>query len=239
MRETPAYAIETLIRIQVEATVEMAIAEGWKPGLADATTFHDADPCAFTGCITEPGKVIACISIVRCGTDYGLLGFYIVVPEWRERGVGLALWRAALGRARPIPIALDGVPDQEANYRRSGFDYRYRIRCYVGNEIALSKGDFRSLVECDPAALAQYDTAVLGIERPRFLGAWLAQPGAKGAFSADGERMRGYGLCRPDREGSKIGLFFANNDETARMARGEVPMPGLSRTWGITSFEFG
>jgi hypothetical protein len=39
--------VRTMSRAELDLAVEWATAEGWNPGLQDATAFHAADPGAF------------------------------------------------------------------------------------------------------------------------------------------------------------------------------------------------
>lgn len=59
--------------------MDWAAAEGWNPGLADAQAFAAADPEGFRGAERD-GELLACISAVRTGEDFGFIGFYIARP---------------------------------------------------------------------------------------------------------------------------------------------------------------
>lgn len=60
------------------------------------------------------------------GADFGFLGFYIVMPSHRGRGIGIALWHEGMRLlTRCRNIGLDGVVAQQPNYRKSGFVYAY------------------------------------------------------------------------------------------------------------------
>ncbi len=212
------WRIETLGPAHVGAAMKMALDEGWNPGLADAHTFHDADPDAFMGCVDAEDRLLACISIARYGPKHGFLGFYICAPDWRGCGIGWALWQAALARVGRIGIALDGVVAQQEKYRRSGFAYAHANLRYGGTPGPLADtAHVCPLAECDPIRLAAYDTDLFGLSRPRFLGAWLAQQGATGVCLLDEGIIRGYGLSRPCHDGTKIGPLFAEDDAAARI----------------------
>ena len=56
------------------------------------------------------------------GCLFGFLGLYIVRQDYRGRGLGLRLFRAALDRlAGCTTVGLDGVVAQQSNYAKSGF----------------------------------------------------------------------------------------------------------------------
>lgn len=211
-----ALRFDALGPAHVEQAVEMAAAEGWNPGLSDAAVFHAADPTAFTGAF-EGEQLVACISIARYGEECGFLGFYLCATDRRGQGIGMSLWNAALEAAGPIAIALDGVVAQQENYARSGFEYQYTTIRHGGLALPLADTDWVQPLEiCDPDALAAFDTAVFGMARPRYLAAWLGQPGAIGRYVVRDGTVRGYALRRPCRKGHKIGPLFAEDAATAR-----------------------
>lgn len=98
-----------------------AAEEGWNPGLADARSFFAQDPDGFFIGRVD-GEPVSAISVVNYGDDYAFLGFYLVRPDLRGRGYGIATWKAALTHAGGRTVGLDGVPAQQDNYRKSGFE---------------------------------------------------------------------------------------------------------------------
>ena len=119
------YKITTMTRQQVDMAIEWAAAEGWNPGLYDAECFFHADPGGFL--VEMLGDTpVSVISVVRYGSSFGFLGFYIVRPEYRGQGFGIWIWNAGRERLMGRNIDLDGVVDQQDNYKRSGFNYAYR-----------------------------------------------------------------------------------------------------------------
>ena len=117
------------LRIRAMTPSEMALAadwaaaEGWNPGLADAACFATVDPQGFL--IGElDGAPAATISNVNYSGDFAFLGFYIVRPDLRGRGYGIAIWRAAIAHAGERVIGLDGVIAQQDNYRKVGLQAR-------------------------------------------------------------------------------------------------------------------
>ena len=113
--------IRPMRRDEVEIALGFAALEGWNPGLHDAACFHAADPGGFL--LAEcRGQAVGCISAVSYGADFGFIGLYIVAPAWRGQGIGRRLWAAGLARLAGRTIGLDGVPAQQDNYRRSGFE---------------------------------------------------------------------------------------------------------------------
>ena len=94
-----ALAVRRMTEADLALALEWAAAEGWNPGLHDARSFYAADPQGFL--LGElDGAPAGSVSAVRYGAVFGFLGLYIVRPEFRGRGFGLKLWRAALDLSR-------------------------------------------------------------------------------------------------------------------------------------------
>lgn len=197
-----------------QVAVAWAAAEGWNPGLDDGQRFLAADPGAFLG-TERDGEVVASVSCALYGPGYAFIGFYIVRPDLRGRGLGRPLFDRALARADGRVVGLDAVLEQEAAYERCGFETSHRNvrwRLLGGGARRAGLVDLRSL----PAGeLVAYDAAIFGIERGRFLRAWTDRPpGHALAYVRDGA-LAGYGLLRACRTGAKIGPLLADDVEAA------------------------
>lgn len=193
-----------------------AAAEGWNPGLNDATCFAAADPSGFfTG--LQDDEPVATISVVKYGKTFAFLGLYIVAPEHRGKGYGLALWNAALATAPGRNIGLDGVVAQQDNYMRSGFRLAYRNIRYGGVRGPDAPIDARvaPLSSVPFAQLAAYDRAFFPEARDAFLRCWIAQPQSKALAVLRDGRLAGYGVVRPCRTGWKVAPLFADDASLA------------------------
>ena len=124
MKNCP-YTIRSINRDEVDYAIDWAASEGWNPGLHDAACFYKADPEGFLiGMLGD--EPVACISVVKYGTTFGFLGFYIVKPEYRGQGYGLEIWNAGMTRLKGRTVGLDGVIVQQNNYKKSNFQLAYR-----------------------------------------------------------------------------------------------------------------
>ncbi|MET9433956.1 GNAT family N-acetyltransferase [Streptomyces sp. NPDC006551] len=190
--------------------------EGWNPGVSDAAAFFAQDPEGFFLGRVD-GEPVSAISVVNYDDRYAFLGFYLVRPDRRGLGHGLATWRAALAHAGDRTVGLDGVPAQQANYRRSGFSTAYRTARYVG-EIPVTAAvapDVVPAARVDPAAIAAYDDACHPAGRPRFLAPWLTTPGHRALARIVDGRPTGYGVVRPAQEEARVGPLFADTPADA------------------------
>ncbi|NTV66498.1 MAG: GNAT family N-acetyltransferase [Chlorobaculum sp.] len=215
MSKIPGYTIRSMNRQEIDLAVEWAAAEGWNPGLEDAECFYRADPDGFLVGLMD-GEPVACISVVRYGESFGFLGFYIVKPEYRGRGLGLELWKAGLQRLEGRVVGLDGVVAQQENYRKSGFTLAYRNIRYMG----VASGS-RNIQETVPLSsipfeeVAAYDQAFFPDDRQDFLHCWSSRQGSRAFGIQENGTLVGYGLIRPCRNGFKIGPLFADRAELA------------------------
>lgn len=215
------YSIRPMTRRDLDLAIEWAAAAGWNPGLHDADCFYTADPTGFLiGQLA--GEPIAAISVVKYGATFGFLGLYIVKTEFRGQGYGLKLWHAGLKTLEGRNVGLDGVVAQQANYIRSGFqlahrNIRYRGTCpfQLPDPPPDTQSSLASLDLLPFRAVLEYDQAVFLAARSAFLKCWLAQPGSDAIGLVHHQKIAGYGVLRPCREGYKIGPLFADTPDFA------------------------
>ncbi|MFE4457384.1 GNAT family N-acetyltransferase [Nocardia tengchongensis] len=196
--------------------VGWAAAEGWNPGQRDTTAYFAQDPDGFLlGRVN--GEPATAVSVVNYGAEYAFLGFYLVRPDLRGRGFGLATWEAGLKHAGGRVVGLDGVPGQQDNYRRSGFELAYRSARFIGvPRLPLPDDAVTALGPADTAELLPYDSACYPADRPEFLHAWLTEPGHRTfARIVDGS-VTGYAVLRPARDSLRVGPLFADTPADAR-----------------------
>jgi hypothetical protein len=164
--------------------------------------------------------MVACMSLVRHDRAFAFIGFYIVHPDHRGRGIGLALWRFVADRIdRRVTIRLDSVIEEELTYRKAGFSRTHRSFRFGGiPDLSHAKRGSDDLVTIDAAQMAAikaYDSDFFPSPREKFLNAWLSAPGHQGIAAVMDGDIRGYGVIRPCRDGHKIGPLFADDPETA------------------------
>jgi GNAT superfamily N-acetyltransferase len=125
MMSNDRFHIRVMEPQDVALAIEWAAAEGWNPGHADSACFAKVDPQGLL--LGElDGKAATTISTVNYDARFAFLGFYIVRPDLRGRGLGLRAWNAAIAHAGQRTIGLDGVVAQQENYKKSGFVLAYR-----------------------------------------------------------------------------------------------------------------
>lgn len=201
--------------------VEWAAQEGWNPGLDDLAAFHAVDPKGFLMGFAD-GEPVSSISVVRYGDDFGFLGFYIVRPDHRGRGAGMATWNAGMAHLGERVIGLDGVVAQQGNYRESGFELAGRNIRHTGvpvrGEVPETVYEIRPVELGDMAALTDYDRVHFPADRSGFVRDWTL-PGEgvwrQSLLATAGGAIFGYGTIRACRTGFKIGPLFADARDVA------------------------
>jgi GNAT superfamily N-acetyltransferase len=210
-----AYTIRPMRADEIALAADWAAAEGWNPGLSDAACFATVDGQGFL--IGElDGQPAATISCVNYDGRFSFLGFYIVRPDLRGRGLGRKIWDAAIAHAGARTIGLDGVVAQQENYRKSGFKLAYRNVRYGGRAVAANaQNQTMPLADVPIAAVAASDATVFPAPRENFLRAWIATKGHMGrALMRDGA-LAAWGVIRPCRAGFKVGPLVADDRAAA------------------------
>lgn len=213
--ELEAYSIEKMSYKDLEVAVDWAAGEGWNPGIYDARCFFAADKNGYLKGVLD-GKMIASISVVKYDFDFAFLGFYIVKPEYRGLGYGYLLWQEAMNEMDSFNVALDGVVDQQPNYKKSGFKLAHRNIRFKGikgeakpthETIDLNQVPFLQLLE--------YDRKFFPADRKDFLKLWISRPQTTPLGILEEQQLKGYGVIRKCRSGYKIGPVFAEDDKKA------------------------
>ena len=208
--------IRTMRPDEISIAIDWAAAEGWNPGLADATCFATVDGDGFL--IGElDGAPAATVYCVNYDATFAFLGFYIVREDLRGRGYGLRLWNAAVAHAGARVIGLDGVVAQQQNYQKSGFALAYANVRYGGRVAAphAPRTRISALTEVPLATVEAYDSTVFPARRSAFLRAWIGSPAHVGRALVRNGQLAGWGVIRPCRQGRKIGPLLADDRAAA------------------------
>ena len=196
--------------------VNWAADEGWNPGLHDANCFYNSDTNSFfIGLIN--GEPVSCISAVAYDNEFGFMGFYIVKPEYRGKGYGIEIWNTAIDYLKTQNIGLDGVVEQQPNYKKSGFSLAYNNIRYEGTSFR-TNDVFPEIVpasEVSFAELLHYDSELFPVTRPAFLKCWLDMPDSHSLAAIVDGKFSGYCVIRKCLKGYKVGPLFADSKDLA------------------------
>lgn len=214
------HSIRSVSLSEVQTLLSWAADEGWNPGVDDAALFHAVDPDGFL-MLFEGSTPVAGISVVRTGPQQGFLGLYICHPDYRGKGNGFALWTEGMRRLQSCTVGLDGVVEQQDNYRRSGFEYAYRNVRFSGTSdvselISSSQGLCRSFRSSDLVHVTDMDQHVHGHRRSHLLSCWTQDSPTRTSLVAEsGGSLRGFGAIRQCLHGHKVGPLIADSNDTA------------------------
>lgn len=210
------YTIRSISRSELDIPIDWAALEGWNPGLFDADAFYASDPKGFfMGFLgNEP---ISSISAVKYDDIFGFIGFYIVKPEYRGKGYGYRIWKEAMKYLDGHVVGLDGVLNQQATYKLSGFNLAYRNIRYKGKGVHQTNLDpnIMLLSKIPFSTLLSYDEKIFPVSRSKFLKLWITQPESLAIGYIKNQKLLGYGVIRKCRVGYKVGPLFADNDGVA------------------------
>ena len=229
---TKPILVRTMSRAELDIAIDWAAAEGWNPGLQDATAFHATDPGAFLVACRDD-QPVACISVTRYGEDFGFLGFYIAHPSARGQGYGIQVWRAGMERLAGRNIGLDGVVAQQGNYRKSGFTLAWRNIRYEGSFTDFNAHD-PAITLLDASTLpfdwlSAFDRRFFPAARTTFLSLWISLPCHRARVALRDGEIVGFAVARPCRRGTKIGPLYADDTQCALALLAALDTPDLQR----------
>jgi predicted N-acetyltransferase YhbS len=165
----------------------------------------------------EDGRVVGTTMTIAYGTALAWIGVVLVDPDYRRRGIALALMQAAcdhLQRCGVTTIKLDATPDGRLVYQKLGFVdeclfQRWRLDTPQPPSAAdVSHGNWN-----DIAAL---DTAAFGVDRSALVQAIITDAGPPLVQRDKHDTVTGYVSFRPGARASYVGPVVAEDHLTAR-----------------------
>lgn len=187
------YSIREMGAGDLAPVTDWARREGFCPGPGDVAIMRHADRRGgWVGCLK--GVPIGCVFGVRYDASFGFIGLFLVTPEHRGQGYGVALWRKALDHLSHVAcVGLEAAPERVRDYGLWGFQPAHqtvrwslpaqqppgwpRAQC-LSTELphGFQVVDARTVSE--PVVTA-YDARHEATPRPLFLREWL-QPATPG-----------------------------------------------------------
>ncbi len=216
--ENRVFSIKTATREEFDIAIKWAAKEGWNPGKHDGDCYYNVDTEGFfIGYLDD--EPIATISAVKYGSSFGFIGFYIVKPEYRDKGYGIQIWNRAIEYLKGRNIGLDGVVEQQENYKKSGFKLAHNNIRYEEN----GGGDFpegKNIVEISKVpfeTISTFTEPFFPENRDEFIKCWIDQPESRTFGYLEDGKLKGFGMIRTCHEGYKIAPLFADDKCIARL----------------------
>lgn len=233
-------SLTTFVRLFTAGDINFAVAqsirEGWRPARGWFEVFLAHDP---RGCfVLEVDGVPAGMVTTTCYAQTAWIGYLIVSPDQRRRGLGTRLMTRALDHITAAGIRtvrLDADPPGMNIYRRLGFVEEYeslRFRLEAPRECPPTSAAPLTFEQLD--AVADLDRAAFGDDRARLLR--LLVPCAEAGFVVERDgRVAGYVLAIPTTAGVHVGPCVAADPDVAvelwsaalRAARGRSVTAGI------------
>jgi len=206
---------------QLNTLIAWAEYEGWNPGPYDSQAYWECDPDGFYGYFQDE-ELIAGGSLVSYDNEFGFMGFFIVKPEYRGKGIGAELWiqrrNTLLSRLNSgASIGMDGVIAMQPFYKKGGFEIAFKDIRYekIGSAFEVCQ-NISSIDESDIDSILAYDKLCFGFSRQEFMLAWLKLPLSKTFKYVESGVLKGFSVLRKANTGYKICPLFAENDEVAK-----------------------
>jgi GNAT superfamily N-acetyltransferase len=204
----------------LKTLIKWAEDEGWNPGEYDAEVFWTTDPDGFYGYFHK-GEMIGGGSVVVYDPMFGFMGFFIVKPAYRARGIGQMLWYhrrdILLSRLnKEASIGMDGVLAMQPFYRKGGFEIAFRDERHekIGMVFHVDH-NISAIAEQDTDAILAFDLKCFGFPRPAFMKPWLKLPAVKTFKYVLSGTLKGFAVVRKVKKGYKVCPLFADNAEVA------------------------
>jgi hypothetical protein len=222
--------IATASADDVARIMDWAKDEGWNPANTDRFAFHAMDPGAFL-MGRQDGEPVVCISVVRYGAGFGFLGCYIARPSVRGKGYGMRIWDAGMKRLAGRNVGLDGVPAQQANYRKSGFRLAWNNARHEGVPAVAPTPAGVTFVDARSVPfdrLTAYDRRFFPEARDSFLAPWITVAERVALVALKDGEVAGFGVVRAAVTASRIGPLYASSPGIAAALIGRLAaaMPG-------------
>src|SRR4051812_24389173 len=221
-----AFEIATASADDVLRVMGWAKDEGWNPANTDWVAFHAVDPGAFLIGRLD-GEPVVSISVARYGAGFGFLGCYIARPVVRGKGYGIQVWKAGMKRLEGRTVGLDGVPAQQANYRKSGYRLAWNNARHEGAPAAAPMPAGVSVVDARGLPfdkLAAYDRRFFPEPPDSFLAPWITAPERTALVALRDGEIVGFGVVRAAVTASRIGPLYAASPEIAAALIGKLAM---------------
>ena len=172
------YKILNMEKEELKTMFEIGMAEEeWTYSLDIIDPYYNIDPKGyFKGVIGN--KIVSIILAVRYPGNFGHIGDYLVVKEYRKKGYGLALFKKALEHLEGCTIGLVSVPEQVKNYQKMGFSISENVNFFSGKpshcEVDFNVIPYDEKKHFDD--IASYDKNCFPGDRSDFLKRWLKKP---------------------------------------------------------------
>ncbi|CAN8021452.1 unnamed protein product [Ixodes persulcatus] len=197
---------------------------GQQLGIGAMGTLWNLDPEGIFVAVTDDGKVLGTLAVLRISDSISYVTMHAVYPELRKKGLGKRLWQAVeahLGPDRNAFLICGGF-DVCMYHNRFGFDVVSPVTIHYIRpgpaDISTLRTEVPGVDIVDSATptltskVIDYDQVVSGFRRERLLALVLKEPGNVFKVAVHGHSVVGYGIVSTDISGmALLRIVYADN----------------------------
>jgi GNAT superfamily N-acetyltransferase len=213
------FSMRPMTADDVPASLALCRAARWNQLARDWEQFLSINPDGARVAVVG-GRVVATVTTIDYGGQFGWIGMVLVDEAERRRGLGTAMLTTGLQLLERLPrVRLDATPAGYPLYRTLDFEEEYRLvrlERGVSDRLAPSpRMAVRRLASADRVTVAAWDLAVFGAPRPSMLD-WLAAGAPAYAWVAEDSRgIAGWMLGRHGFSFDHLGPIVARDQAVA------------------------
>lgn len=212
--------LETMTPSDASVLREWLTAEGYDPGVRVEQLAWAFEAGALL-CVRIGGIRVGGIFASRFEGELGSVGYAVVRPGLRGRGIGARMVDLALERLGPGPIAAEVPPRVARAAMRRGFTVAHRTveyRCVAPSDPLVAEGrDIVPALEVPLRQIADLDERATGVRRDGLIHHWLTDADSVAlAVRRNPDALAAYGLLRESRGRFRLGPLFAEDEATAQ-----------------------
>lgn len=205
----------------VDEAKELSDAAGWNQIESDWHRIIRVQPDGCLG-VWDDGRLVGTTTFVIYGNDLAWVGMVLVHPDYRGRGTGTRMVRAAIEMLdhKNIPvIGLDATESGRPLYEREGFHEVVPIVRWSGilRVRPLQHVRVESISTGSGDAVQRLDRSIAHVDRSRLIDQLIEADEVEG-FAAYGshQKIKGYMFLRPGRYAWQAGPLLAEDTHTAK-----------------------
>lgn len=211
-----SFSIRQFTEHDVTAALRLCRSAGWNQLSSDWSRLIQYEPA---GCwVAEVGRrLVGTVTTTRYGRDLAWIGMMLVDPEFRRRGIAMALIRTSIEylQSQGIPcIKLDATPEGKLVYERLGFQTEWTYRRWQCELAPIRDDSEKRPPQTDSpsqtllSAAASLDIRAFGVDRVD----WINRLGKD---SSTCFRAEGWGMIRRGHLAHYLGPLIAADAQTA------------------------
>ena len=203
----------------IDAGLKLCRAAGWNQHAGEWELFLRCSPGGCLVSLSDDGQITGSVTTIRYGEHVAWISMLLVFPEYRNKGVGQQLLRAACEALQDVEtVKLDATPAGREVYLRNAFHDEYGITRFVSRQRKWQPGK----KSCKPIATAadlpgvrEFDAKVFGADRAALL-QWLVDAAPELAHhKREGDEIVAFCLGRRGFLYNHIGPVVASSAEDA------------------------